>query len=151
MSPVFALKPVSTFKTWNVYQTTNKAGKDICYVFSIPIEKRGNFKKRGEPYYMVMRTRGSEFDEIVVSGGSLFDEKKDADITILKRRFPLLVEEERGVTYDRNDDVEIVKQMGIGAKAYVTSFFQNGTYAVDTYSLLGFTQAHDEIIRLCRK
>jgi hypothetical protein len=124
--------------------------KVVCYTMSVPIEQKGNYKRRGEPYFMVIRPRNSEFPEIVVSGGALNDEKKEGDIQILKRRFPLLPQDERNLTYDRNDDVEIVKQMNIGAKAYVKSFFDNGYSAIDTYSLIGFTQAYDKMLELCR-
>jgi hypothetical protein len=116
----------------------------------LPIEKRGNYKQRGEPYIILTKLVESNFFEVSVSNGYPYTKDK-ADVMILKRKFPLITDEEKAMTYDRNDDVEIVRLMHIGAKMYVTGYFTNGSYAVDTYSLIGFTEAYNELNRICRE
>lgn len=146
---VFASTPVSIHKDWTLFKTTVN-GKEICYVASLPINKEGNYKKRGEPYFIVMRTKGADFDEVSLSSGFLFDPDRDVEVSILKRKFPMFTLEEKAWTYDRNDDVEIVKQMKTGAKMYVLGYSKAGTMANDTYSLIDFNEAYDNMIKLCK-
>ena len=146
---LFASTPVSIHKDWTLFKTVIDK-KDVCYIASLPIIKDGNYKKRGEPYFLVSRTKGSDFDEVSLSSGFLFDPEKDIEVSILKRKFPLFSVEEKAWTYDRNDDVEIVKQMKLGAKMYVVGYSKAGTMANDTYSLIGFNEAYNKMIELCK-
>ena len=50
--------------------------------------------------------------------------------------------------YDKEDSA-IVRSMVSGKTMIVTGFSSRGTKTVDTYSLLGFTQAHRTIGKLC--
>lgn len=143
-----ALQPLSVHRTWNVFRTEQN-GKTICYTLALPIEKSGSYRTRGEPYFMVLIPEKSDYNEVIVSSGAIYS-KKNVDISILKRRFPMKPKNEKALTYDRNDDIEIARMMQIGAKVYVTGYFQNGTHAVDTYSLLGFTEAFARIKELCK-
>ena len=145
----FASSPISIHKNWTLFKTVEK-GKEFCYIASLPIDKEGNYKKRGEPYAMVMREKGAQYDEVSISSGFIYDPDKDVEISILKRKFPLFANDEKAWTYDRNDDVEIVKQMKLGAKMYVLSYSKTGDRANDTYSLIGFNDAYNAMISLCK-
>lgn len=149
MTDSFASTPVSIHKDWTLFKTTEN-GKEICYVASLPITKEGDYKKRGEPYATIMREKGAKFDEVSVSSGFIYDPDKDIEISILKRKFPLFANDEKAWTYDRNDDVEIVKQMKLANKMYISSYSKSGNKAVDTYSLVGFGEAYEEMISLCK-
>ncbi|HSQ97893.1 MAG TPA: invasion associated locus B family protein [Rickettsiales bacterium] len=144
-----ASTPISIFKDWTLFKSQEN-GKEICYIASLPINKEGNYKKRGEPYATVMREKGAKYDEISVSSGFLYDPDKDIEISILKRKFPLFPNDEKAWTYDRNDDIEIVKQMKIGNKMYILSYSKSGNKAIDTYSLIGFSEAYEQMISLCK-
>ena len=146
---VFAATPVSIHKDWTLF-TTKLNGKDICYIASLPIKKEGNYKKRGEPYVIVTREKGAAYDEISLSSGFLYDPDRDIEVSILKRKFPMFSNEEKAWTYDRNDDVEMVKQMKAGAKMYVLGYSKAGTMANDTYSLIGFNDAYNKMLTLCK-
>ena len=150
ITALFASTPISVHKDWTLFKTTIN-GKEICYIASLPIIKEGNYKKRGEPYFIVMRTKGSDFDEVSLSSGFLFDPDRDIEVSILKRKFPMFSLEEKAWTYDRNDDVEMIKQMKSGAKMYVVGYSKAGTMANDTYSLIGFNEAYDKMLELCKK
>ena len=141
--------PISIHKDWTLFEVKID-NDDICYIESLPIQKTGNYKKRGEPYFIVMRKKGFKEDEISLSSGFIFKEKKDVEISILKRKFPLFIDNERAWTYDRNDDIEIVKQMKMGAKLYVTSYSMEDYIANDTYSLIGFNEAYEKMVDLCK-
>lgn len=146
---LFASAPVSVHKDWTLFKTKIDS-KEICYVASLPIKKEGTYKKRGEPYVMVMREKGKDVDEVSVSSGFLYNQDKDIELTILKRKFPLFANEEKAWTYDKNDDIEIVKQMQTGAKMYVLGYSKANSKAYDTYSLFGFTEAYEKMLELCK-
>ena len=145
---VFSAKPISYHKDWTLFQTKLDE-KDICYIAALPIKKEGTYKKRGEPYLLVMREKNSEYDEVGVSSGFIYHKDKGIELSVLKRKFPLFPDNEKAWTYDRNDDVEIVKFMKLGAKLYVTGYSKNNYMAMDTYSLIGFNEAYTKIITLC--
>lgn len=145
----FASTPISIYKNWTLFKTVEK-GKEICYIASLPIEKEGDYKKRGESYAMVMREKGAQCDEVSISSGFIYDPDRDVEISILKRKFPLFSNDEKAWTYDMNDDIEIVKQMKLGAKMYVLSYSKSGNRANDTYSLIGFNDAYNAMISLCK-
>jgi len=146
---LYASVPLSVHKDWTLFKVEID-GKEICYVASLPIKKEGNYKKRGEPYFIVTRAKGADYDEVSLSSGFLYDPDRDIEVSILKRKFPMFSNEEKAWTYDRNDDVEIVKQMKNGAKMYVLGYSKAGTMANDTYSLIGFNEAYEEMVDLCK-
>lgn len=149
VSTSFASTPISIHKDWTLFETKID-GKDICYVASLPIKKEGNYKKRGEPYVIVTRVKGANYDEVSLSSGFLYDPDRDIEVSILKRKFPMFSNEEKAWTYDRNDDVEMIKQMKAGAKMYVLGYSKAGTMANDTYSLIGFNEAYEKMINFCK-
>ena len=149
---LYASPPIAHYQHWTVFQIKKKKNdnyKEICYVMSKPIEKKGTTKKKRSPYMIVMRKKGSKYDEVSLSSGFIFKPHTDITISILKRTFPLFPEYEKAFTYDINDDIEIVKQMKLGAKVYITSYSKSDYVANDTYSLLGFTEAYEKMISLC--
>ncbi len=145
----FASVPISIHRDWTLFKSTEN-GKEICYIASLPIKKEGTYKKRGEPYATVMREKGASHDEISISSGFLYDLDRDIEVSILKRKFPLFANDEKAWTYDRNDDVEMVKQMQLGAKMYVLAYSKAGERANDTYSLIGFNDAYNAMLSLCK-
>lgn len=146
---LFASTPISVHKDWTLFKVKIN-NKEICYIASLPIKKEGNYKRRGEPYVIVTREKGADYDEVSLSSGFLYDPDRDIEVSILKRKFPMFSNEEKAWTYDRNDDVEMVKQMKAGAKMYVLGYSKAGTMANDTYSLIGFNEAYEKMINLCK-
>ena len=98
---LFASAPISVHKDWTLFKTKID-NKEICYVASLPIKKEGTYKKRGEPYVMIMREKGKDVNEVSVSSGFLYNPDKDIELTILKRKFPLFANDEKAWTYDKN-------------------------------------------------
>jgi len=148
-STVFGATPISIHNDWSLFKTKVN-NIDFCYVASLPIQKEGTYKERGEPYATIMRKKGATVDEVSISSGFIYDPDKDIIISILKRKFPLFSNEEKAWTYDKNDDIEIVKQMKNGAKMYITGYSKSGAVANDTYSLSGFNDAYNKMIEICK-
>lgn len=148
-STSFAATPVSIHKNWTLFKSTVN-GKEMCYIVSLPIKKEGNYKRRGEPYALVSRVKGNNYDEVSMSSGFIYDPDKDIEVLISKRKFPMFSNEEKAWAYDKNDDVEMVKYMKKGTTMNVIGYSKLGFMANDTYSLMGFTEAYDNMTNLCK-
>ncbi len=149
MDFAFSASPISVHKNWTLFKSVvNK--KEMCYIVSLPTKKEGNYKRRGEPYALVSRIKGSDYDEVSMSSGFLYDPDKDIEVSISKRKFPMFSNEEKAWAYDRNDDVEMVKYMKKGTSMNVVGYSKLGFMANDTYSLMGFSEAYDNMIKLCK-
>lgn len=149
ISNLFAATPVSIHKNWTLFKSTVN-GKEMCYIVSLPIKKEGNYKRRGEPYALVSRVKGNDYDEVSMSSGFIYDPDKDIEVLISKRKFPMFSNEEKAWAYDKNDDVEMVKYMKKGTTMNVIGYSKLGFMANDTYSLMGFTEAYDNMTNLCK-
>ena len=149
ISNLFAATPVSIYKNWTLFKSTVN-GKEMCYIVSLPIKKEGNYKRRGEPYALVSKVKGNDYEEVSMSSGFIYDPDKDIEVLISKRKFPMFSNEEKAWAYDKNDDVEMVKYMKKGTTLNVIGYSKLGFMANDTYSLMGFTEAYDNMINLCK-
>ena len=145
----YSATPVSIYKNWTLFKSTVD-GKEMCYIVSLPIKKQGNYKRRGEPYALVSKLKGAEYEEVSMSSGFLYDPDKDIEVSISKRKFPMFSDEEKAWTYDRNDDIEMIKYMKKGTLMNVVGYSEVGFMANDTYSLMGFTEAYNSMINLCK-
>ena len=136
----FALPPAANFNDWSLF-TAKKSGKDSCYIASLPTSKRGTYTKRGDPYLLVTyKTRA--LDEVSLSAGFAFAEKSEASLSINSHTYPLFTKDELAWAYDAATDIKLVEEMKNTTSLQVTSTSKKGTYAVDTYSLTGFTAAY---------
>ena len=149
ISNLFAATPVSIHKNWTLLKSTVN-GKEMCYIVSLPIKKEGNYKRRGEPYALVSKVKGNDYEEVSMSSGFIYDPDKDIEVLISKRKFPMFSNEEKAWTYDKNDDIEMVKYMKKGTTMNVIGYSKLGFMANDTYSLMGFTEAYNNMINLCK-
>lgn len=149
ISNLFAATPISIHKNWTLFKSTVN-GKEMCYIVSLPIKKEGNYKRRGEPYALVSKVKGNDYEEVSMSSGFIYDPDKDIEVLISKRKFPMFSNEEKAWAYDKNDDVEMVKYMKKGTTMNVIGYSKLGFMANDTYSLMGFTEAYDNMTNLCK-
>lgn len=137
------------FQDWSVFKTT-KANRTICYIASSPIKKSGNYNKRGEPYFLVTDII-NDADEISVSSGFIYKKKSDVELSFGSRKFYLFPHMAIAWANDKNRDIDIIKEMQKTEEFIITGTSRNGKVARDTYSLIGFVQAYDEMKKSCIK
>ena len=143
------VKTIDTFKDWTAY-TYEERGSTVCYMASQPTKEEGNYSVRGEVYAIVSH-RPDENASNVVSfmAGYPFKEKSEVTVVIDGRsRFTLFTHEENAWAYDE-DDSRLVAAMRSGSRMVVKGTSQRGTLTTDTYSLMGFTNAHRAISSAC--
>lgn len=146
--PSQAQQLVDTSGNWRVLKVEN-GGNLTCYIASLPVESKGNFKKRGEPYLLVT-SKSPTIDEVSASAGYPFDEKKDVQLVFGQKNYKLFARSEVAWAYDADTDKAIVKDMMRGSRVVVHGQSWKGTDSKDTYSLKGFTNAHRKMKQLCQ-
>jgi hypothetical protein len=145
----FSAAPEAVFKDWSVFKIKQDK-KDVCYIASTPINREGNYRERGEPFATIIRVKGSKYDEINFSSGYIYDKNKSTEVAIGNKKFVLFVYEERAWAVNKEDDIAIVNTMRKGYKIKLSGYSKLGTYSVDTFSLIGFTDAYNKMVELCK-
>jgi len=140
---------IGKFRDWTAY-SYEEQGSKVCYMASQPSKEEGNYSVRGEVYAIVSH-RPAEGASNVVSfmAGYPYKEKSEVTVTVDgNKSFTLFTHEENAWAYDE-DDSRIVNAMRAGTRMVVRGTSQRGTLTTDTYSLMGFTNAHAAISEAC--
>lgn len=151
-SPILAQELQERFHDWSLFKA--KRGekgkeKDVCYILSAPIERKGYEDRRGESFFMVTNVE-NDADEISVSSGFFYDNKSDVELSFYAKKFYLFPHKVIAWADDVNDDLEIIKQMQKEEGMDVSAVSLEGTSASDTYSLIGFTPAYRKMKQVCK-
>ncbi len=135
-------------KNWRVFTSLDQ-GKKVCYMASVPVNKTGNYRKRGEPFVLVMyQNNGS--DEVSVSSGYPYKDGSSVDIRVDNKSYSLFTKAERAWAREASTDSALIGQMIKGNKLIVKGHSKLGTYSQDSYSLSGFTSAYKKMNSLCK-
>lgn len=136
------------YLTWNIFKT-KRGRRDICYMISKPIESKSYTYKRGDAYFMVTNIKNNADEINVVSG---FEYKPDTEIELSfgSRKFYLMPKLMRGWTKSRKDDIEIIKEMQKNEEMIISAITKDDRDVIDSYSLIGFSQAYFKMRELCK-
>lgn len=138
---------LANFHDWHLYKS-KKGNQEICYLASTPIKRQGNYLKRGEPYFLVTEIK-NDADEIQVSSGFIFKESSNIELSFGGKKFNLFAFKTSAWAQNKNDDIEIIKEMQKNADMIITSIAYDGKIAIDTYSLIGFVDGYKKLKQLC--
>jgi hypothetical protein len=140
----------ASFGAWHVLTITQDRGK-ICYCISSPIESVGNHLSKRDPYIMVSLF-GTNKLEVSIRAGFLYKTNSIVYVSIDGKQLRFKAENDFVAWPEKQKtDKDIAKQMRNSKKllAFYESF--DRTYAVDTYTLEGFTKAYQYATKLCNK
>ena len=135
------------YQDWNVFKT-ERGDRTVCYVASTPIKREGSYDKRGEPYFLVTDI-SNDADEISTSSGFIYKKKSDVEISFGSKKFYLFPYMTVAWANDKNDDIDIIKEMQKSEEIIVTGVARDGKIATDTYSLVGFAKAYAKMKATC--
>lgn len=135
------------FQDWNVFKA-ERGDQTVCYVASTPIKRDGNYDKRGEPYFLVTNIM-NDADEVSVSSGFLYKKKSDVEISFGSKKYYLFPYLSVAWANDKNDDIDIIKEMQRVEEFVISGVTRDGKTANDTYSLIGFAQAYAKMKEVC--
>jgi hypothetical protein len=139
---------LETSGDWRIFSASVE-GRTLCYAASVPTGKTGNYTKRGDPFLMVTG-RSASTDEVSVAAGYPYKEGSEVTLTIDGTAFSLFTKGERAWAFDGAQDDRMIAAMMRGNTLTAKGTSPRGTYSLDTYSLKGFTKAHQRMKALCR-
>ena len=135
------------FHDWNVFKA-KRGDKTICYSASTPIKNNGNYDKRGEPFFLVTDIE-DDADEISASSGFFYNKTSNVEISFGSKKFYLFPYKNMAWANDKNDDIDIIKEMQKSSDMIVTGIANDGKIAIDTYSLIGFKESYEKMKKSC--
>lgn len=138
---------LARFHDWNLFRS-KKNNQNLCYIASTPIKREGNYFKRGEPYFLITEVK-NDVDEVSSSSGFIFKDSANIELSFGGKKFYLFPFKTIAWSQDKNDDIEIIKEMQKNADMIVTSIANDGKVAIDTYSLIGFVESYKKLKQIC--
>lgn len=135
------------FLDWNVFKA-ERGNKTVCYSASTPIKRSGNYDKRGEPFFLVTNIE-NDADEVSAASGFIFNKNSNVEISFGSKKFYLFPYKTMAWANDKNDDIDIIKEMQVHEEMVVTGVARDGKIASDTYSLIGFAQSYKKLKQVC--
>lgn len=147
-------KRVATFTDWSVFNPTSPVE---CYIASAPtssVAKRGGqtlpkVNRSAITFYISTRPADNVVNEVSFSAGYPFKPKSTVNMKIGSETFELYVEGEVAWPDSPEEDRKVIAAMKKGSTAVITGVSRRGTTTIDTFSLLGFTDALSDAAKRC--
>lgn len=144
-------KFLKTFRDWNVYVYEDDKGR-TCYVASEPQKMDGNYTRRDPPVAMVAKFPIAEPNvQVVIQSGYLYRKDSRVELDIDGTKFDLFTHGDSAYADDPEEDARIIEAMKRGRTMSARGTSQKDTWSLDTYSLMGFTEAYEAMLEACRK
>ncbi len=150
-SPAAAADPetLGAYTDWTAYTFTENGNK-VCYMASAPKEAKGNYDRRGDIFVLITHRPADKTRDVVsVVAGYSYKADSDVRVDIDGKNHTLFTHGERAWARDSATDRRLVDAMRSGRKMVVRGTSERGTATTDTYSLSGFTAAHQAITKAC--
>lgn len=137
---------VTLYTDWSVF---NPAEPRECFIASAPTASTAR-RPNGESYqairddirfYIANRPDDGAVNEVAFTGGYAFKDGSVVTVEISGQKFELFTEGEYAWPPSPAEDAKLVTAMKRGARATVTGTSSRGNTTIDTFSLIGFTDA----------
>jgi len=145
-------KSLGDFKSWQAYSFA-ESGKKVCVVWAKPKKSAGKYKRRGDVRIFVAHRRWAKprrVNEASFEAGYAFKKDSEPRVTIDGKTFTLFSDGDTAWNRAAPDDARMVKAMRVGKTLVIEGVSSRGTKTKDTYSLFGFTAAHNAINKACK-
>ena len=151
-----SLSQEGTHKAWRVF-TTNSGAQKTCYIVSEPVAKNPKNVRRGEIFLAVSHRPGQGvFNEISVRIGYPFSETSNPYAKVGSENFKFFTGAKMGQAsaswaWMENpvDHSQLISAMKKGSRLIFSGRSKRGTVTTDTYSLMGFSAAYQQLNGLC--
>ncbi|MDP6708397.1 MAG: invasion associated locus B family protein [Alphaproteobacteria bacterium] len=142
--------PIGTYKAWTAYTAKEERGL-TCYMASQPKESKPKGVKRGEIWVLVThRPYKSVRNEVSFYVGYPLKLGSEAIAEIDGKKHKLFTSEETAWAASGKLDNALVRAMRKGRRMIFRGVSRRGTKTTDSYSLSGFTAAHNAISKACK-
>lgn len=140
--------PIKQHKAWGAYKYTDKKAGEICYILSIPTEKKPSDRDHGDVFFLVsQKPDGSGKYEPQVEVGYPLKSGEDVTVTIDGQNFKMFSQGNNAWLSDIGKESDLVSAMRSGRSMTVSGRSNRGTQTSYTYSLSGVTAALGEVAK----
>lgn len=141
---------LGVFDAWSAHMIAEGKNR-ICYVHGAPGVSRGDYTRRGATYLQVTnRTADRTRNEVSLVAGYTYKTDSAVALDIDGRKFEMFTRDDGAWTRNEKSDAALVAAMRAGKSLVLRGISSRGTETTDTYSLKGFTAAHNAIGKACR-
>ena len=139
---------LGAFRDWSA-RSYAEGGATVCNMFSRPTKDEGDYTQRGEILaFITHRPAARSWNVVAFDMGYPAREGDTVTVEIGDARFQLFTRGDLAFSYPE-DDANLVTAMRRGSSMIVRGTSARGTATTDTYSLSGFTAAHNAINQAC--
>ncbi len=147
--PAGAQDWTGTFEDWNAFEYAESGGK-VCYISSTPLDMSPKNVTRGDVFIQVVNNTDDDTKNVVnIVAGYTFQDNSVVVATINNVEIRMFTAENAAWNLSTEKDTEMVSAMIRGAELVIAGASSRGTQTTDTYSLLGFTEAHRAMTEAC--
>lgn len=140
---------LGTFQHWTAISYSDGGGTS-CMIWSEPEALQADMSAREGVYVFVThRSSPPQFDAVNLHSGYAFREQSVVKVSIGTQVYLLDTSGSNAWTRDASDNEQMARAMRAGLSMKVEGTSANGKRIVDTYSLLGFSAAHNAINEAC--
>ena len=122
-----------------------KVNGTACSIFQIPVSEKGDYSKRGTVLFYVFKDDSTEY--VRIDAGYPYDPNKYVKVSIDGNNYQFFGENDSA--WSMKDDRLIIDAMKAGKALTVIGYSQRGTETMDTYTLIGFTDAYNSMQKDC--
>lgn len=145
------IKTEKKFKMWES-QYMSKDGKKVCFAVSMPTNMSPKNLSRAESRIFVsFRPSESINNEISITGGYKYKKKSQVRVNVGNSNFKLEIKDNFAWLVSYDDEIRMIRAMKKSNKAKVIGISSRGNKTIDTYSLMGFTDAYNAARKNCRR
>lgn len=142
-------KVIGTFDAWSAFSHGTGRSK-ACYIHAAPQKSEGDYTRRGDTYIQVTHRPAEKSVNVVgITAGYVYKSGSEAEVEIDGNKHMLFTNADGAWARDAKTDAALVAAMRTGNTLVVRGSSARGTLTVDTYSLRGFTAAHNAIGKEC--
>jgi hypothetical protein len=136
-------------QNWYIMSAVIK-NRNVCYMVKYPEEQIGNHKETRKPYLMITFINSRRY-EISISAGYKYRNNSVLNLSVDGTIFKLSANNDIAWSQGVFDDFAMLHTMMTSFRAMASSESSVGTYSVDTYDLIGFKEAYNKMISVCKK
>ena len=142
-------RSLGTFQQWDAF-VVGEGNKRMCYIATIPRTSAPGSVNHGTVYVTVSHKLERKVrDEVNIVTGYNFRPDSTVSVRIGRTSVTMFTSGREAWAYDPADDAKLVAAMKRGATMNVTGRSQRGTRTSYTFSLMGFTAAHEAVTKAC--
>jgi invasion protein IalB len=140
---------LGAFQDWEAYAGSEGRSK-VCYAVTQPSKEEGQYSRRGEVYLFVTHRPGDHEENAVnIKAGYSYKPGSTVNAAVGNSTFAMYVKDDTAWNRTGQEDRTMVQAMIKGATLVIRGTSDRGTATTDTFSLKGFSAAHQAIGKAC--